>query len=209
MISKPAFVGARLVDSYPFSVGGTQEQANSLKSHGVDGVIGYLGVINVNRLNFILNAALAFMPVTVAGAYFNPPETTLSQIRNLQIPNGATVWLDLEGQKSFNTPPQELAGRINAWSKLMILNDYIPGLYIGSPQPFTGPELASLAVMRYWSAPSLILDRNGRDWSEPTGIGFCMRQFWDQGTFPGTNVFVDVNMVGKDRHGRLPTVVVA
>src|SRR5258707_3013188 len=97
-----SWVGARLVDSLPFSIGGTQEQANALKSHGVEGVIGYLSAITINRLQFILNADLSFTPVTFAGAYFNDPLSTVQQLWNLSIPIGATVWLDLEGEKSFN-----------------------------------------------------------------------------------------------------------
>jgi len=196
------------VDSYPFSLGGTQEQANSLKDHGVDGLIGYLSAMNVDRLRYVLNAELAFMPVTLAGAYFNGAEDELSQLHSLGIPQGATVWLDLEGKKTYQWPVNDLLLKVNAWAHALIDDGYIPGLYVGSPQPFTGPELTALAVQRYWCAPSLILDRNGKDWSEPTGVGFCMRQFWPQCTFPGTNVFVDVNMVGEDRRGRVPTWVV-
>jgi len=190
-------------------MGGSLQQAQSLKSHGVDFFCGYLGVINSQRLNYILDSGLAFFPVTLAGAYFNGAEDELSQLHSLGIPQGATVWLDLEGQKTYRWSVNDLLLKVNAWAHALIDDGYIPGLYVGSPQPFTGPELAALAVMRYWCAPSLILDRNGKDWSEPTGVGFCMRQFWDQGTFHGTNVFVDCNMVGKDRHGRLPTWVVS
>ena len=209
MRTETAFVGARVVDSYPFSTSGTKEQAVALKTRGVEGLAGYLGVIDTSRLRNVIEAGLAFMPLTLAGEYFNGPKATIARAFTLNLPKGCTIWMDLEGNRSFLANAKDLSSKINEFARALILEGYIPGLYVGSPQPLTGDELASLAVTRYWCAPSLIIDRAGRTWSEPTHIGFCMRQVWPQGNYPGTDVFVDVNMVGQDRKGRLPTWVVA
>lgn len=204
-------VGARLVDSEPFSRAGTAAQAKRLRETGIDGVIGYLGAMNSARLQYVLDAGLGFMPVTYAGEYFDGSADELAHLRALRIPAGATVMLDLEGRKSYDWPVQDLIAKINAWAKAIQAAGFIAGLYIGSPQPLTGLELARLAVTRYWCAPSLVLDRNGQDWSEPPGIGFAMRQFWPQRHWPNDTdphrVWVDINMVGEDRRGRVPTWV--
>lgn len=200
-----AFTGARVIDSLPFSQSGTSNQAQALKDRGVDGVCGYLGVINPERLNYIISAGLAFMPVTLAGAYFDGASAEITQLKALGLPQATTVWLDLEGMKSFTRPAAEQEQQINQWGTDIKSAGFIPGLYIGSPQPFTGDELARLNVFRYWKAPSRVLDRNGKSWDEPTGCGFCMWQMWPQGMYKDTGVFVDVNIIGQDRKGRLPT----
>lgn len=204
-----AFVGARGIDSLPFSGGGTREQAIKMKDAGVDFFVGYLGSINATRVAYLLEAGLAFMPVTFAGEYFDGGKDEVAQLQALDIPAGTTVWIDLEGQKSWQTDPIKLQEMINACADAIGGAGYLPGLYVGSPQPLTGPELARLRVYRYWKAPSLVLDRNGKDWSEPPGIGWCMYQMWPQGIFRNTGVFADVNIIGQDRKSRVPTWVVS
>ncbi|HWO25565.1 MAG TPA: hypothetical protein VNO30_42790 [Kofleriaceae bacterium] len=208
MKTEKAFVGARGVDSLPYSIGGTAEQARKLAERGVDFFAGYLGSMNVARLKFILDAGLAFMPITRAEEYFDGGADEVDRLRALELPKGCTVWLDLEGEKSYRFDPIELQGLINTWAKTISAAEYIPGLYVGAPQPLTGPELARLAVVRYWKAPSLVLDRNGKDWSEPSGIGWCMYQMWPSLCFRDTDICVDVNIIGEDRRGRVPSWVV-
>lgn len=215
-----AFVGARLVDSYPYSLGGNEKQARALKERGVDGIIGYLGCMNAARLGYVLDAGLAFMPVTLAGEVFDGAADELAQLRALGIPEGATVWLDVEGPKMYGVEwsllpvakRDQIAAKlivdINAWAKTIAGAGYIAGLYIAPPQPLSGPELAKLAVTRYWNSAGRVWDRNGKVWDEPEGVGFCMRQGYPQGNFEGTDVFVDPDMVWQDRKGRLPTWVV-
>ena len=206
-------VGARLVDSEPFSRGGTAAQAKRLRETGIDGLVGYLGTMNTTRLRYVLDAGLGFMPVTYAGEYFDGAADELKHLRDLGLPAGLTVMLDLEGKKSYGWPPQDLIAKIDAWALAIQKAGYIAGLYIGSPQPLTGEELARLRVTRYWCAPSLVLDRNGRSWAEPPGLGFCMRQMWPQRHWPNDTdpdrVWVDVNMVGEDRRARVPTWIKA
>ena len=203
-----AFIGARGVDSYPFSLGGTADQARALASRGVDFFVGYLGAMNGVRLGFILDAGLAFMPVTLAGEVFDGAMDELAQLRALQIPQGCTVWLDLEGKKTLTHPFDDLTRLVNDWAEKIQQAGYIAGLYIAPPQPFSGPELAHLKVTRYWNSAGRVQDRHGKIWDEPEGIGFCMRQGWPQGLFRDTGVFVDPDMIWADRKGRVPSWVV-
>src|SRR5690348_11289341 len=109
-----AFVGARGVDSLPFSQSGTAEQAQKLAARGVDFLVGYRGVRNAARVGYVLDAGLAFMPVTLAGEVFDGAADELAQLRALGIPPGCTVWLDVEGKKTLDVPVGELAAEINA-----------------------------------------------------------------------------------------------
>ena len=211
MIVEKAFVGARGVDSLPFSQSGTAAQARRLKETGIDFLVGYLGSINRTRLDYVLDAGLAFMPVTFAGEYFDGPADELAHLKALGIPAGATVWLDLEGEKSFKHPVPDLTKKINDWARTIQKAGYIAGLYVGSPQPFTADELARLAVTRYWKAPSKVIDRNGKSWDEPTGLGWCSLQAWPQRFWPNDTdphrVWVDVDFIFHDRRERVPTWV--
>ena len=113
---EPAFVGARGVDSLPFSQGGTAAQAQALAARGVDFFVGYLGAMSAGRLAAVLDAGLAFMPVTFAGAVFNGAEDELAQLAHLGIPLGTTVWLDLEGAKTLTVPIDVLTRQVNDWA---------------------------------------------------------------------------------------------
>lgn len=206
-----AFVGARAVDSLPFSQGGTAAQAVALKESGVDCLIGYLGAMTPARLACVVAAGLAFMPVTFAGEYEDGPDDEVAQLTALGIPPGCTVWLDLEGMKAFKTPPQELAAKINRWADKIAMGGWMPGLYVGSPQPFTSAELYSLHVVRYWCGLGRCSDRNG-NLAEPS-CGWCViQQFHGEKLgmmWKDTGVFVDTNGIAKDYRGRAPVWVVA
>lgn len=206
MKTSTAFVGARGVDSLPFSQGGTLAQARALKASGIDFVVGYLGAMTPERLKSVLDAGLAFMPVTFAGEYFDGAADELTQLKALSLPTGCTVWLDLEGQKAFDTPALELIAKINAWADAVKAGGYQPGLYVGSPQPLTSEELWALHVTRYWNALSREADRNGK-LAEPK-CGWSMWQANPSVMWRDTGVFVDVDFIGADFLGRLPTWVV-
>src|SRR5262249_38947658 len=164
-----AAVGARGVDSYPFSAGGSAQQAVALKQSGIDYFVGYLGVINNARLKNILDAGLAFMPVTLAAKYDGP--AAVAHCKGLGLPSGCTVWLDFEGKPAFNTLATELIAKIDAWADAVTAAGYQPGIYVGSPQPLTSDELWGLRVVRYWNALSRESDRRGA-LAEPK-CGWC------------------------------------
>jgi hypothetical protein len=209
MKTETAFVGARVVDSLPFSQSGTAEQARALKATGVDGFVGYLGAMNRTRLNCLLDNGISFMPVTFAGEYKDGAADELAQLRALGIPGGCTVWLDLEGLNAWNTPANELIRLINNWAKDIKTGGWLPGLYVGAPQPLTGPQLYALGVYRYWLGIGRCVGKDGKD-AYPD-CGWCMRQDWhgqkNGMLWKNTGVLVDTNAIQCDHNGRLPTWV--
>ena len=202
-------VGSRGVDSFPYSLGGTTAQALALKASGIDFFVGYLGVITAERMGFILDAGLAFMPVTRAGEYTDGAADEVAQLKALAIPSGATVWLDLEGLDAWKSDPVMLMGKLRDWANTIKLAGWMPGLYVGAPQPLTGVELYQLPFVRYWLGIGRCVDRFGQD-AYPQ-CGWCMRQDWhNQGKgmlWRNSGVFVDTNSIQCDHKGRLPVWV--
>lgn len=204
MKTEAAKVGARGIDSLPFSMGGTAAQAKALKADGIDFVVGYLGVINATRVQYVLDAGLAFMAVTLGGRYDGP--TAVQQIKGLGLSENSSVWLDLEGLDAFHTDPTVLASKVNDWSKAIVVAKQMPCLYVGVPQPFTSDELWSLATVRYWRGQGSIRDRKGA-LAEPTRCGWCQTQMYPSVVRDG--VLVDFNIIGQDYLQRVPNWVVA
>lgn len=200
-----AYVGAFVVDSLPFSLGGTDEQAYALKQRGVACLVGYLGKMNGTRLTALLDAGLAYMPVTLAGEYEDGPNDEILQLRTLGIPRGATVWLDLEGMKAFKSNPLELTKKINVWADAIAAGGWMPGLYVGVPQPFTSEELYALHVVRYWRGQGSIRDRKNA-LAEPYPRGWTMTQMYPSVTWGG--VLVDANIIGQDYKACVPSWVI-
>lgn len=196
-----ANVGARVVDSLPFSTSGTAEQAVALKCSGVDGFAGYLGAMTPARLLAVLSAGLAFIPVTFGGEYEDGAADEVAQLKALGIPAGASVFLDMEGMKAFKSDPAVLISKVNAWADAIAAAGYIPCLYVGVPQPLTSDELWKLHVKGYWRGQGSVRDRNGA-LAEPTGCGWMMTQAWPSVTRAG--VLVDCNQVGQDYKERVP-----
>jgi hypothetical protein len=213
---EPSFPGARGVDSLPFSQAGTEAQAKALAASGVEFFVGYLGTMNKTRLDYILNAGLAFMPVTFAGEYKDGAADEVAQLRALGIPMCTSVWLDLEGLDCWNMDPAELMRLINKWAADIKVGGWLPCLYVGAPQPLTGKQLYSLGVYRYWLGIGRCVGKDGKD-AYPD-CGWCMRQDWhnqkngmlwpppQKGGSPQT--FVDTNSIQADHKGRTPMWVV-
>ena len=201
MKTAQALVGARGADSLPFSQGGTAAQAAALRARGIDFFCGYLGVINAQRMGYLLAQGLAFMPVTLAGEYEDGPADEVGQLAALGIPPGCTVWLDLEGLTAFHADPPTLIAKINAWADGIAAAGYMPGLYVGSPQPLTSAELYALHVTRYWRGQGRIVDRHNA-LAEPWGCGWTMTQAFPSVTWGGT--LIDVSIVGQDYEARVP-----
>lgn len=201
MRAEAATVGARVVDSLPFSQGGTAAQAAALKASGVDGFAGYLGAMTPARLAAVLAAGLAFIPVTFGGEYEDGPLDEIAQLKALGIPAGASVFLDMEGLKAFKTDPTKLIGMVNAWADGIAAAGYTPCLYVGVPQPLTSDELWNLRVKGYWRGQGSVRDRNGA-LAEPTKCGWMMSQAWPSVVRAG--VLVDCNQVGQDYRERVP-----
>ncbi len=201
---EPCPVGARVIDSLPFSQGGTATQAKALKATGIDGIVGYLGVIDAERLGFILDAGLGFWAVTLAGHYDGGQ--TVQALRALGVPPGMSAFLDLEGLAAFHTEPAALESKIDAWADTVATGRFLPGLYVGVPQPFTSDELWNLRVSRYWRGQGSVRDRMN-NLAEPTGCGWAVTQMYP--SILRAQVLVDVNVVGQDYKGRVPAWCVA
>ena len=206
MKAQPIPIGARVCDSLPFSQAGTAQQAIDLRAAGADALAGYLGVINATRVGYLHAAGLAYVPVTLAGEYNDGPNDEIAQLKALGVPPQATVFLDLEGLSAFKANPAELIVKINTWANAITAAGYIPGLYVGVPQPLTSDELWGLRVSRYWRGQGSVRDRNN-NLAEPAGCGWCMTQMYPSRHRGG--VWVDDNMVGQDYRARVPTWVVA
>jgi hypothetical protein len=138
--------------------------------------------------------------VTLAGRYDG--KSAAEQAHLLGLARGTTLFLDLEGKAAYETPPDALIHAINAWADEVALVGYVPGIYVGSPQPLTTDELTRLHVVRYWRAPARVCDRHGA-LAEPLP-GWCVYQAWPSHTRAG--VFVDVDFVSQDFKGRVPTI---
>ena len=179
----------------------TAASCHSLKGEGVRFVVRYLGSVTKAELDAILDSGLAFMPVTYAKAYNGM--SAVSQLRELSIPHGATVWLDLEGEASA---PPDLIAKINAWAGQVEAAGYEPGLYVGAQCVLTSGELYALRVKRYWDSCSREVDRNGQV-ANPA-CDYCMQQLRPYNTTLG-GVIVDIDVVQQDNKGRVPSWVIA
>src|SRR5262249_25894196 len=130
-----AFVGARGTDSVS-SI--SAASAANLKSKGIDFCVRYLGSVTAAEMTAITGAGLGFMPVTygnVNDADWASGPVTVSRCQALGLPPGVTVWLDLEGQAAWRMFPDVLEKRINDWADAVKAAGWMPGLYVGAPQP--------------------------------------------------------------------------
>jgi hypothetical protein len=178
----------------------TAEKAAGLRAAGIDFVLQYLGTATASSVNVVLSAGLAFMPVTRANHWDGP--TSVTQLAALGLPQGCTVWLDVEGVQNPDVPT--LIANINAWAKAVSGAGYMAGVYVGAGALLTSQELYELTVTRYWKSQSRVQDRYG-NLAEPQ-CGWCMLQ-----TFPSTivaTINVDVDIVQQDYLGRVPVWVV-
>jgi hypothetical protein len=186
-------VGARLIDSLPFSRGGTALGAKALATAEVDGVALYLGAATPVQVNACLDAGLGMVGVTFGGAYDGA--AAVRQAEALGMPPGWPIFLDLEGPDAFKTPISELTRKVVDWVAPVRAAFFLPCLYVGVPQPFTSEELWKLPVVRYWKGQGLARDRFGNA-VEPDVCGWTMTQMWPSQLCGG--ILVDHNMVGHD-----------
>jgi hypothetical protein len=193
--------GALVVDSLPFSTGGTAEQARALAAEGVVCVGGYLGAITPERVGYLHAAGVAFMPVTfgTTPAQYNGA-ASVAQCERLGLPTGTSVWLDMEGLAVFHTEPATLMADANRWALHVERAGWMACLYVGVPQPLTSAELFSLKHTRYWHGQGEVRDRYN-NFAAPD-CGWCMLQRWP--SLKRGGVLVDDNVLQPDALGRLP-----
>jgi hypothetical protein len=195
--------GMRVVDSWPYSKAGSAVSARYWADHGVHAFAGYLGLMNATRLNYVLDVGLAFFPVTLAGAYENGAADEVAQLKALGIPPGATVFLDLEGKRAFNTPIPTLFTYCKDWCAPIVGEGYEAGIYLGVPQPFTELEMYDLPFTKYWKGMGSVRDRFDKlaePWRDQQHHrGWNLEQVPDTQSFGGFDV--DFSMVAKDYKG--------
>lgn len=208
-IVKDAFVGARGTDSVQ-SIDAAHAKALFTTAR-MDFAIRYLGSVTSAEIDQILAAGLAFMPVTFGMKHGTPltaalgstyGANTVRQAQAVGIPQGCTVWLDLE---DCTGAPADVEAFVNSWCAPVKAAGFVPGLYVGAGDVLSGTELYALAVVRYWQSLSKEVDSRGQI-AEPS-CGWSMIQLFDSQTREG--VFVDVDVVQKDYKGRVPSWVVA
>ena len=170
----------------------TADSATALRSQGIRFACRYLGSLTPVELTDILAAGMMVSPVTYADQFDGA--ASVAELRALGIPLGVTVWLDVEGVGTM--VPAIVIAKINTWAYAVSSAGYQPGLYVGANGVLSAAELYALNVVRYWRSMSLV--------PEPA-CGFCMTQL--QPTTMIDGVSVDVDVVGHDYRGRLPTMV--
>ncbi len=193
--------GVLVVDSLPYSMGGTPKIAAALKAEGVACVVGYLGAMNAARVAYLADAGIAFMPVTFGTTveHFNGA-ASVAQAKALGYPEGGHVFLDVEGMAIFHTDPATLIAAINAWGQAVQDAGYKDGLYVGVPQPLDSAELYGLHESLYWHGQGQVRDRLNR-FADPE-CGWCIRQKYPSLIRGG--ILVDDNTIEADKLGRLP-----
>lgn len=206
LIAQPATVGALVVDSDPYSVGGTAKEAEDLAADGVDCMIGYLGAMTPARLGYLVDASVAFMPVTFGTTpqHYSGP-TSVSQCQALGLPPGCSVWLDVEGLAVFHTDPVVLATAEDAWCDAVEAAGFMPCGYIGVPQPHTSAELYARKFVRYWHGQGEVRDRHNA--LAAPACGWCLVQKYPSRMRGG--VLVDDDVIREDLQGRVPSWVVS
>lgn len=172
---------------------GSSLDFQKLRARSVVWRAGYIEKITVEELADQLAAGVAFSPVTLA-LDFNAAYHII-RLRALGIPQGVTVWLDVEG---VNLDAPSIIGKINTWAAAVNGAGFEAGLYIGAGMPLTDDQLYALPLIkRYWHSVSRVPD--------PKVRGCCVRQIRPNDVQP-TGLDIDVDIAEPDYEGDLHTV---
>lgn len=173
----------------------SKTDALALVAKGAVFRLGYIDKVTPEEIADGQSVGLAFGPVTYAlefdGAH------TVARLQALGIPQGVTVWLDVEGQ---NLDPGVMMSKIDTWAKTVQAAGYIAGLYIGAGCPLTEDQLQALAVTRYWRSVSRVV--------QPTTRQTCMIQHRPPNVMVAGKL-VDVDTIEADFEGAVPTFAAA
>jgi hypothetical protein len=115
-----------------------------------------------------VESANSWTPSQEKGAQFG--KTAADSCKAIGLPNGMTVWCDLEGV-ALGVDAKIVVGYCRAWYLQLANAGYAPGLYIGWHSVLSGPDFyRELPFTRYWAAYNADGDQS------PQPRGFCMRQ---------------------------------
>lgn len=164
-----------------------------LAASGIAWRAGYIDHVTPAELAAQLAAGILFSPVTYALEL--DPLHTVERLAALGIPDGVTVWLDIEGA---GLVAPTLIAKINAWARAVQVAGRQAGLYVGAGTPLDANALYALAVTRYWHSVSDVPNVARR--------GYCMRQIRPDDVIVD-GVDVDIDIVEPDYKGDLPSFV--
>jgi hypothetical protein len=166
------------------------------------------GDLSVSEVSDILGAGLALMPVQHVDRQGWSPTAALgisygsSAVQNVRsiakLPEGVTVWLDLE-EPLVTTPPSQVIAFVNAWSGEVSNAGFAPGLYVGAGEILSASDLYwRLRVQRYWKSASRVPNVDVR--------GYCMIQ--TLAPSPVDGISIDRDVVLADMLGMTPSWVI-
>jgi hypothetical protein len=169
-------------------------------------VIRYLGDLTAAEGTVITDSGLALMAVSHprGGELSADLGTTdgvnaVARAHNAALPLGIHLWLDLE---AWSGEPANAIAYVDAWAANVSAAGYLPGLYVGqsSGPNLTPAQLYATAVEAYWHSISAVPD--------VATAGYMLVQLT-----PGDQILagleVDLDVVQRDRRGRLPIAATA
>jgi len=185
----------------------TCANAADLKAAGLDYVVRYVGGITGAELSLLLDAGLGVQLVTYSRAPGWIPSAVVGaadgskdvdRLRELGVPAGMLVWIDLEG---VNGSAADVAGWVESRAAVLVAAGYVAGLYVGAGETLSAAQLYAIPnVTRYWRAFNAGIP-------EPR-CGWCHFQ-----TFPPNQMLhgvqIDRDFVQADYEGRVPLMLAA
>jgi hypothetical protein len=198
----------------------TSTVAAALHDHGYRFVVRYVrrdqphtSALNAAEANTLLRVGLGLMLVQYveSDSAWKPSAAkgtangtvAASEAARLGIPNGVTIWCDLEGV-AVGTPRQVVSDYCNRWYKAVTSAGYVPGLYVGYHAGLNATDLyKQLRFAHYWGAYNLNADQY------PAVRGVQMQQAKRQAADGVSGVKLDfqVDRVSVDRLGGRPTLL--
>jgi hypothetical protein len=196
----------------------TRADASRFLEHGYTFAIRYVGRVTAHSYDLTPNEAST---ITTAGLgcmivqhvqrdgppWWTPTDdkgkqygaSAAEQAHTCGYPQGATIWLDLEGIAP-RTDPEQIISYANLWHEAVAAADYLPGVYIGYGARLSAQQLYDrLHFTRYWAAFNLNADEY------PAVRGVCMRQ--QRAHAPaGVPFEIDADVVQADNLGGLPVL---
>lgn len=171
--------------------------------------------LNQSELATLLSAGLAVGIVQHFGPHegWTPSDdlgkrygmNAVDACRELGIPDGATVWLDLESVDAA-VDIETIIRYCNRWHDVVAMGGLLPGIYVGYGARLTPDQLyRRLKFTRYFGAYNLNSDQ------VPAVRGLCMKQHEAKpGDRPdGVRFPIDVDVAIADTLGGRATMVVA
>lgn len=206
--------GARCFDHFGTL---TSAEATALAADGFDGCFAYTATLTAADLQARLDAGLwvafvleglahATMPTRELGARLAAAGSAV--LRSLSVPQGPTVFADLESEGGAGTWSDWYALGAGAGTATLSAGD-IPGLYLAEGTGLTRDDISRLPAQRYWRGAARIIDRNGIPVDEPESGWSVVQGLPIDYTHPTTGVKIDFGVAWQDRRGRAITAVAA